>query len=83
MRVKVRQVGNGLTVTIPKEVALELDLSTDMEVDLTVRGQAVVMRPVLSRWEGLLAEARGEAKVRGLSEADIERALAEPRGRRT
>jgi antitoxin component of MazEF toxin-antitoxin module len=83
MRVKVRQVGNSLTVTIPKEIALELNLSPELEVDLRVRDRTVVMEPVLSRWERLLAEVRKQAAERGLSEADIERALEESRGRRT
>jgi antitoxin component of MazEF toxin-antitoxin module len=82
MRVKVRQVGNSLTVTIPKEIALELNLSSEVEVDLKVRDQTVVMEPVMSRWERLLAEVRKQAAERGLSEADVERALEESRGRR-
>ena len=81
MRVKVRQVGNSLTVTIPKEIAVEMDLSADMEVDVGVRDQTVVMEPTMSRWERLLTEVRRQAAERGLSEADIERALAESRGR--
>lgn len=83
MRVKVRQVGNSLTVTIPKEIALELNLSPELVVDLRVRDQTVVMEPVLSRWERLLAEIRKQAAERGLSEADVEQALEESRGRRT
>lgn len=83
MRLKVRQVGNSLTVTMPKEIALQLNLSSDSEVELTIRDQAVVIEPVLSRWERLLAEIRRQAAERGLSEADIDTALAESRGRRT
>ncbi len=83
MRVKVRQVGNSLTVTIPKEIALDLDLSADTEVDVAVRDQTVIMKPTVSRWERLLAEVRRQAAERGLSEADIERALAESRGQRS
>jgi antitoxin component of MazEF toxin-antitoxin module len=83
MRVKVRQVGNSLTVTLPKEIALEMNLSSDMEVDLKVRDQVVVLEPVLPTWERLLTEVRRQAAERGLSEADVERALAESRGPRT
>ncbi len=83
MRVKVRQVGNSLTVTLPKEIALEMNLSSDMEVDLKVRDQVVVLEPVLPPWERLLTEVRRQAAERGLSEADVERALAESRGPRT
>jgi antitoxin component of MazEF toxin-antitoxin module len=83
MRVKVRQVGNSLTVTIPKEIAMELDLSADMEVDVSACDQAVIMEPTTSRWERLLAEVRRQAAERGLSEADVEQALAESRGQRS
>ena len=83
MRVKVRQVGNSLTVTVPREIAVELNLSSDMEVNLTVRDQMVVMEPVLSRWERLLVEVRRQAAERGLSDADVERALADSRGPRS
>ena len=83
MRVKVRKVGNSLTVTIPKEIAMELGLSADMEVDVGVRDQAVIMEPTVSRWERLLAEVRRQAAERGLSEADVEQALAESRGQRS
>ena len=82
MRVKVRQVGNSLTVTIPKEIALDLDLSADMEMDVKISDRAVVMEPTSSRWERLLAEVRRQAAEQGLSEADVERALAESRGQR-
>ncbi len=82
MRVKVRQVGNSLTVTIPKEIAVELNLSADVEVDVSVRDQTVTMVPTMSRWERLLAEVRKQAAERGLSEADVERALTESRGQR-
>jgi len=83
MRVKVRQVGNSLTVTIPREVVLDLDLSADMEMDVKISDQAVVMEPTSSRWERLLTEVRRQAAEQGLSEADIGRALAESRGQRS
>jgi antitoxin component of MazEF toxin-antitoxin module len=81
MRVKVRQVGNSITVTIPKEIALDLGITPEMEMDLTVRDHAVVMQPTQTRWERLLADARRHAVERGLSEADIDLAIAESRGR--
>lgn len=79
---KVRQVGNSITVTIPKEIAVDLGITPKMEMDMSVRDHAVVMEPVESRWERLLAEARKQAVERGLDEADIARAIAESRDRR-
>jgi antitoxin component of MazEF toxin-antitoxin module len=81
MRVKVRQVGNSLTITVPKEIAGELGMTANTDVDLTVRGDSLVVEPVRNRWERLLAEVRRQASERGLQEADIERAIAESRGR--
>jgi antitoxin component of MazEF toxin-antitoxin module len=83
MRVKVRQVGNSITVTIPKDIAMDLGITPKMEMDLSVRDNVVVMEPVESRWERLLAEARKQAVERGLDEADVARAIAESRDRRT
>jgi antitoxin component of MazEF toxin-antitoxin module len=71
MKVKVRRVGNSLTVTIPKEIALDLGIGPDMEVDVSVRDKALVMEPVGSRWERLVEEIRKEAAERGLTERDI------------
>jgi hypothetical protein len=45
-----------------------------------VRDQVVVLEPVLSQWERLLAEVRRQAAERGLSDAEVERALADSRG---
>ncbi len=83
MRVKVRQVGNSLTVTIPKEIALDLAITPGTEVDVSVQDRVVVLEPVESRWERLLAEMRKLALERGLTETDVDEAIAESRGRRT
>ncbi len=80
MRVKVRRVGNSITVTIPKEIAVDLGIAPNMEMDVSVRDQALVMEPAGSRWERLLQELRREAAQRGLTERDIEIALAEVHG---
>jgi antitoxin component of MazEF toxin-antitoxin module len=83
MRVKVRQVGNSLTITIPKEIAVELGMNADMEVDLTVKAGSLVVEPAQTRWERLLWEVRRQAIERGLQEDDVDQAIAESRGRRT
>jgi antitoxin component of MazEF toxin-antitoxin module len=49
--VKARKVGNSITVTIPREIVTELDITEDTEMNLFVREGAVVMEPALSRWE--------------------------------
>ncbi len=50
-------------------------------MNLSIRGQVVVMEPVESRWERLVREVRGQLAGRGLVESDIEAAIAEARGR--
>lgn len=81
MKVKVRRVGNSLTVTIPKEIAMDLDLSPDMEMDVSAREGTLVLRPVASRWDRLVAEVRTQATERGVTEQDVDRAMAEARER--
>ena len=83
MRVKVRQVGNSLTVTIPKEIALDLGITPGTEVDVSVRDRSVMFEPAESRWERLLAEMRKLASERGLTEVDVDEAIAESRTRAT
>jgi hypothetical protein len=55
-------------------------LAPDVEMDVLLRDGAVVMEPVGSRWDRLLAELRRLAAERGLTERDVELALAETRG---
>ena len=81
MKVKARQVGNSITVTIPKEIAVELGITPEMDMDLAVQDQAVVMTPVKSRWERLVADVRQHARARGLTEADVDQAVSESRDR--
>jgi AbrB family looped-hinge helix DNA binding protein len=81
MRVKVRRVGNSLTVTIPKEIALDLGIGPNTEMEVSVRDGALVMEPAEDRWMRLLAELRRHAAERGLTEADVEAAIREHRER--
>ncbi len=83
MKVKVRQVGNSLTITVPKDIAQELAMSPNMEVDLTVGDGCLIVEPAQSRWERLVSEVRRQARERGLQEADVDRAIAESRGRQS
>ncbi|MDP2300638.1 MAG: AbrB/MazE/SpoVT family DNA-binding domain-containing protein [Coriobacteriia bacterium] len=71
MRVKTRKVGNSLTVTIPKELVTEMDLAEDTDMNIFVREGAVVLEPVVSRWERLVERVRTEAAARGTDEADV------------
>jgi antitoxin component of MazEF toxin-antitoxin module len=79
--VKARRVGNSITVTIPKEIVSELDITEDTDMNLFVREGAVVMEPAVSRWDRLVERVRHQAAERGLTEADVDRAVAEIRGR--
>lgn len=80
MKVKVRRVGNSLTVTIPKEIAADVGIGPDTEMDVSIRGQVVVMEPVESRWERLVREVRRELAGREPAESDVDAAIAEARG---
>lgn len=72
MRVKARKVGNSLTVTIPKDIAEEMFLSENVELDIFAREGAVVMQPVKSRWELTIERIRAEMPPPGdLTEDDI------------
>jgi antitoxin component of MazEF toxin-antitoxin module len=77
--VKVRRVGNSLTVTIPKEIAVDLGIAPSMEMELSVKDGTLVMEPAEDRWLRLLAEIQKHAADRGLTEADIETAIREYR----
>jgi antitoxin component of MazEF toxin-antitoxin module len=81
VKVKVRRVGNSLTVTIPKEIAVELSIRPDTEMDVTIREETVVLEPVESRWERLVRDVRQQLTDRGVTEDEIESAVAEARGR--
>jgi len=70
MRVKTRKVGNSLTVTIPREVVMEMDIAEDTDMNIFVREGAVVLEPVVSRWERLVERVRAEAG--DVVEADID-----------
>ncbi len=80
MRVKVRQVGNSLVVTLPKEIALDLGIVSGTDIDVSVKGDCIVMKPAEDRWERLLAEFRRQAAERGMTEADVEAAIRDYRG---
>jgi len=81
MRVKARRVGNSITVTIPKEIAEDMGITPDTEMDLAVERGTVVLKPAQTRWERLVAEVRRQAVARGMTEEDVDRAVMEYRGR--
>lgn len=81
MQVKVRRVGNSISVTIPKDVAAELALDENTQMNVTVRDGAVVLEPAVSRWDRLVADVRKQAAERGLTERDVSDAVSEIRGR--
>jgi AbrB family looped-hinge helix DNA binding protein len=80
MQVKARRVGNSIAVTIPKNVAAELGIDENTDMNVLVRGNTVVLEPVLSRWDRLLLDVRRQAQSRGLTERDVTEAIAEIRG---
>lgn len=74
--VKVRRVGNSMTVTIPAEVVAELGLTEDADMNVFVREDAVVMEPTVSRWERLVSHVQKQAAEKGLTPADVETEIA-------
>lgn len=82
MQVKVRRVGNSISVTIPKAVAAELALDENTQMNVVVRDGAVVLEPAVSRWDRLVDDVRTRAAERGLTERDVTEAVSEIRGRR-
>ncbi|MGV8083906.1 MAG: AbrB/MazE/SpoVT family DNA-binding domain-containing protein [Coriobacteriia bacterium] len=81
MRVKARKVGNSLTVTIPKEVVLETDISENTDLNIFVREGSVVLEPVLSRWDRLVDRVREQAAQQGVTEADVAEEMQQIRRR--
>ena len=71
-----------MTVTIPKDVVTEMGITEDMDMNVFVREGAVVMEPAVSRWNRLVARVRQDAAVKGLTEADVDQAVAEIRSAR-
>lgn len=80
--VKARKVGNSITVSIPRDVVVEMGITEDMDMNVFVREGAVVMEPAVSRWDRLVAQVRRDASARGLTEADVDAAIAELRNSR-
>jgi AbrB family looped-hinge helix DNA binding protein len=81
VQVKARRVGNSIAVTIPKDVAAELGIDENTDMNVVVRGNAVVLEPVLSRWDRLVLDVRRQTEGRGLTEGDVTEAITEIRGR--
>ncbi len=82
MRVKLRQVGNSLTMTVPKAIASDLHLVAGEEVELTLERDSFVVKPAQTSWDRLLEHVRKQAQERGLDNRDIGKALAASRDRR-
>lgn len=79
LKLKIRKVGNSLTVTIPKELAEELDLNVSSEVEVSLAENKLVLVPSQSRWEKLTEKARETARKAGISEKDVMAAISEIR----
>jgi antitoxin component of MazEF toxin-antitoxin module len=77
--VKVRRVGNSMTVTIPAEVVAELGLTEEMDMNVFAREDTVVIEPTVSRWERLVSRVREEAAEKGLTPADVANEIARVR----
>jgi antitoxin component of MazEF toxin-antitoxin module len=79
VRVKLRRVGNSMTVTIPYEVVDELMLEEGTEVDIVVREDRVVIEPVAGTWDAMCDRLRAQAQAKGITEDDVLAAVYEER----
>lgn len=79
MRVKLRRVGNSMTVTIPYEVVDELMLQEGEEMDIVVREDRVVLEPVSGTWDAMCERLRSQAEAQGITEDDVLAAVYEER----
>lgn len=79
MKLKVRQVGNSLAVTIPKQYASKLNLTEKSEIDAELTDKKIVISPIKSKWDNLVNELRTSAKQKGLTEDFIKEAIEEIR----
>lgn len=72
-------------VVIPEEVRVRLGLTPGVQFVVVGDGDVVILKrispPSMDEFDGLLKEARRQARAAGLRKADIEEALAEVRGR--
>lgn len=46
MTVKFREVGNSITVTIPKEIVTRFDIRQGMEADITATKDIITVKPI-------------------------------------
>jgi len=84
MKVKLRKVGNSYTVTLPREIVNELvlDEGGELDIDFIAREDRVVLKPARSRLDRLMDRMQAKAKRRGVTEADVDAAIREIRGRK-
>ncbi len=84
MKVKLRKVGNSYTVTVPREIVdeLALDEGGELDIDFVAREDRVVLKPAKSRLDRLMDRMQTKAKGRSITEADVDEAIREIRGRR-
>ncbi|MAE69619.1 MAG: hypothetical protein CME06_04015 [Gemmatimonadetes bacterium] len=72
-------------VVIPEEVRVRLGLTPGVQFVVVGDGDVVILKkisaPSMDEFEGLLKEARRQAREAGLRKADIEEALVEVRTR--
>lgn len=79
MRLKIRQVGNSLAVTIPKEYANKLNLSGKSVIDAELKDKKIVISPAKSRWQELQEKLQNEAQKKGITKESIDKAIEEIR----
>ena len=64
MIVRFREVGNSMTVTIPKDITRELGLSCGNEADVFIKDKQIVIKPICKKVtiKSLFANYKGDYK---------------------
>ena len=47
MTVKLREIGNSMTVTIPKDIVVKLGLAQGMEAEIKEKNNTIMVEPIL------------------------------------
>ena len=72
-------------VVIPEQVRSQLNLETGSQFVVVGNKDVVILKriaaPALSEFEGLIKQARSQAKAAGLKKSDIENAVKQARGK--
>ena len=72
-------------VVIPEQIRAQLDLEAGSQFVVVGDKDVVILKrisaPTLSEFDGLIKQARSQAKIAGLKKSDVETAIKQARGK--